>query len=66
MRRVCACVGCRYTYNCLIHLCGVLARCDDALDILTHMQSEAQQNLECKPDSYTFRCGFACMGAGSG
>ena len=42
----------RFSYNCLIHLCGVLGRMDDAVSILKMMIRDGGR--ETKPDSYTY------------
>jgi len=44
----------KFTYNCLLHLCGLLGRVNDAMDILAIMVSEAESNIECKPDGYSY------------
>jgi pentatricopeptide repeat protein len=42
----------RFSYNCLIHLCGVLGRMDDAISILRMMLRDGGRDS--KPDSYTY------------
>ena len=42
----------RFSYNCLIHLCGILGRMDDAISILRMMLRDGGR--ESKPDSYTY------------
>ncbi|GAX82070.1 hypothetical protein CEUSTIGMA_g9498.t1 [Chlamydomonas eustigma] len=41
-----------YTYNCLIHLCAVLGRPEEAVTVLRMMYEDGSP--ESKPDSYTY------------
>lgn len=49
---------CRHSYNCLLHLCGLLGRVNDAMDILAIMVSEGEKDADCRPDGYSYR--FVC------
>ncbi len=42
----------RYAYNCLVHLCAVMGRCDDALAVYNLMRLECDE--ESLPDLYTY------------
>lgn len=42
----------RFTYNCMLHLCAVVGRLDDALAIYNLMRLET--DLECYPDRTTY------------
>ena len=42
----------RYTYNCLIHLCAVMGRGEDAVATLRMMHEDGGQDT--RPDSYTY------------
>ncbi len=43
---------CRFTYNCLIHLCAVLGQLEDALMVLNMMHED--RSPDTRPDAYTY------------
>ena len=44
--------SCRFTYNCLIHLCAVLGHVEQALSVLAMMHEDGGPDT--LPDSYTY------------
>ncbi|KAG1664708.1 hypothetical protein FOA52_006683 [Chlamydomonas sp. UWO 241] len=49
----------RFTYNCLVHLCSVLGRMDDALMVLGMMHDDGSP--DCRPDGYTYAALLKCI-----